>query len=297
VAQREALTRASALDGMIAKPDRGSETERPRRRAIGRLETMGKIIAIANQKGGVGKTTTAINLCASLAAAERRTLLVDLDPQANAGSGLGIDKRALELTVYEVLQDESLVAQAIRPAILPHLFLLPANSRLTGAEVELVQAEGREHKLSRILEKIRDQYEFIFVDCPPSLGLLTLNGLTAADSVLIPVQCEYYALEGLGQLLETIKLVQARLNPRLEIEGVLLTMYDRRLNLARQVVEEAIAFFGDKVYDTIIPRNVKLGESPSFGKPILLYDAQSQGAQTYLKLAREVISGVEESVR
>jgi chromosome partitioning protein len=257
---------------------------------------MGKIIAIANQKGGVGKTTTAINLCASLAAAERRTLLVDLDPQANAGSGLGVDKRALELTIYEVLQDESLVEQAIIPAILPYLFLLPANSRLTGAEVELVQVEGREHKLSRILEKIRDQYEFIFVDCPPSLGLLTLNGLAAADSVLIPVQCEYYALEGLGQLLETIKLVQARLNPRLEIEGVLLTMYDRRLNLARQVVEEAMAFFGDKVYDTIIPRNVKLGECPSFGKPILLYDAQSQGAQTYLKLAREVISGVEESV-
>jgi chromosome partitioning protein len=257
---------------------------------------MGKIVAIANQKGGVGKTTTAINLCASLAAAERRTLLVDLDPQANAGSGLGVDKRALDLTIYEVLQDESLVEQAIIPAILPHLFLLPANSRLTGAEVELVQVEGREHKLSRVLEKIRDQYEFIFIDCPPSLGLLTLNGLTAADSVLIPVQCEYYALEGLGQLLETIKLVQARLNPRLEIEGVLLTMYDRRLNLARQVVEEAMAFFGDKVYDTIIPRNVKLGESPSFGKPILLYDAQSQGAQTYLKLAREVISGVEESV-
>jgi chromosome partitioning protein len=257
---------------------------------------MGKIIAIANQKGGVGKTTTAINLCASLAAAERRTLLVDLDPQANAGSGLGVDKRALDLTIYEVLQDESLVEQAIIPAMLPHLFLLPANSRLTGAEVELVQVEGREHRLSRILEKIRDQYEFIFVDCPPSLGLLTLNGLAAADSVLIPVQCEYYALEGLGQLLETVKLVQARLNPRLEIEGVLLTMYDRRLNLARQVVEEAMAFFGDKVYDTIIPRNVKLGESPSFGKPILLYDAQSQGAQTYLKLAREVISGVEESV-
>ena len=266
------------------------------RGALGRLDTMGKIVAIANQKGGVGKTTTAINLCASLAAAERRTLLVDLDPQANAGSGLGVDKRALELTIYEVLQDESLVEQAIIPAILPHLFLLPANSRLTGAEVELVQVEGREHRLSRILEKVRDQYEFIFVDCPPSLGLLTLNGLTAADSVLIPVQCEYYALEGLGALLETIKLVQSRLNPRLEIEGVLLTMYDRRLNLARQVVEEATSFFGDKVYDTIIPRNVKLGESPSFGKPILLYDAQSQGAQTYLKLAREVISGVEESV-
>jgi chromosome partitioning protein len=257
---------------------------------------MGKIVAIANQKGGVGKTTTAINLCASLAAAERKTLLVDIDPQANAGSGLGVDKRALDLTVYEVLLDETLVEQAIIPTALPHLFLLPANSRLTGAEVELVQLEGREHRLSRILERVRESYDFIFVDCPPSLGLLTLNGLTAADSVLIPVQCEYYALEGLGQLLETIKLVQSRLNPRLEVEGVLLTMYDRRLNLARQVVDEVIAYFGDKVYDTIIPRNVKLGESPSFGKPILLYDAQSQGAQTYLKLAREVISGVEESV-
>jgi chromosome partitioning protein len=257
---------------------------------------MGRIVAIANQKGGVGKTTTAINLCASLAAAERATLLADMDPQANACSGLGVDKRSLEITIYEALIDENLVDQAILATALPHLSLLPSNSRLTGAEVELVQLEDREHRLRHALERVRDEYDFIFVDCPPSLGLLTLNGLTAADSVLIPVQCEYYALEGLGQLLETIKLVQSRLNPGLEIEGVLLTMYDRRLNLARQVVEEAVAFFGDKVYDTIIPRNVKLGESPSFGKPILLYDAQSQGAQTYLKLAREVISGVEESV-
>ncbi len=257
---------------------------------------MGKIVAIANQKGGVGKTTTAINLCASLAAAERATLLVDMDPQANACSGLGVDKRSLDSTIYEALIDETLADQAILATALPHLSLLPSNSRLTGAEVELVQLEDREHRLRRVLDRVRDKYDFIFVDCPPSLGLLTLNGLTAADSVLIPVQCEYYALEGLGQLLETIKLVQSRLNPGLEIEGVLLTMYDRRLNLARQVVEEALAYFGDKVYDTIIPRNVKLGESPSFGKPILLYDAQSQGAQTYLKLAREVISSVEESV-
>jgi chromosome partitioning protein len=257
---------------------------------------MGRIVAIANQKGGVGKTTTAINLCASLAAAEKKTLLIDMDPQANAGSGLGIDKRALETTVYEVLFDETVIEQAILPTALPHLFLLPSNSRLTGAEVELVALDGRELKLRRALEYIKDDYDFIFVDCPPSLGLLTVNTLAAADSVLIPVQCEYYALEGLGQLLETIKLVQARLNPALEIEGVLLTMFDRRLNLARQVVDEATAFFGDKVYNTVIPRNVKLGESPSFGKPILLYDAQSQGAQTYLKLAREVISGVEESV-
>ncbi len=257
---------------------------------------MGRIIAIANQKGGVGKTTTAINLCASLAAAERKTLLVDMDPQANAGSGLGIDKRGLELTVYEALLDPELTEQAVRPTSLPYLFLLPSNSRLTGAEVELVHLDARELRLKRALERVKDQYEFIVVDCPPSLGLLTLNTLAAADSVMIPVQCEYYALEGLGQLLETVKLVQQRLNPDLEIEGVLLTMFDRRLNLARQVVEEAVAFFGDKVYDTVIPRNVKLGESPSFGKPIILYDAQSQGAQTYLKLAREVISSVEESV-
>ncbi len=257
---------------------------------------MGKIVAITNQKGGVGKTTTAVNLCASLAAAEKPTLLVDMDPQANAGSGLGVDKRTLETTVYEVLLDDTLIDEAIIETLLPHLWLLPANARLTGAEVELVGHEGREFKLKKALEKVRDRYEYIFIDCPPSLGLLTLNTLSAADSILIPVQCEYYALEGLGQLLETIKLVQARLNPKLEIEGVLLTMFDRRLNLARQVVEEASDYFGDKVYETIIPRNVKLGESPSFGKPILLYDAQSQGAQTYLRLAREVISSVEESV-
>ena len=257
---------------------------------------MGKIVAITNQKGGVGKTTTAVNLCASLAAAEKPTLLIDMDPQANAGSGLGIDKRALEMTVYEVLLDNTLAGEAIIETMLPYLWLLPSNARLTGAEVELVGYEGREFRLKTALEKIRDRYEYIIIDCPPSLGLLTLNTLSAADSILIPVQCEYYALEGLGQLLETVKLVQSRLNPGLEIEGVLLTMFDRRLNLARQVVKEVTDYFGDKVYDTIIPRNVKLGESPSFGKPILLYDAQSQGAQTYLRLAREVISSAEESV-
>ncbi len=257
---------------------------------------MGKIVAITNQKGGVGKTTTAVNLCASLAAAEKKTLLVDMDPQANAGSGLGVNKHELEMTVYEVLLDAATIEEAIRETLLPDLYLLPSNARLTGAEIELVSHDDRHYRLKRALESVRDRYEYIFIDCPPGLGILTLNALSAADSVIIPVQCEYYALEGLGQLLETVKLVQARLNPDLEIEGVLMTMFDRRLNLANQVVQEAIKYFGGKVYDTVIPRNVKLSESPSFGKPILLYDAQSLVAQTYLQLAREVINSVEESV-
>jgi chromosome partitioning protein len=250
----------------------------------------GRIIAITNQKGGVGKTTTAVNLCASLAAAEKRTLLVDMDPQANAVSGLGFDKNALEHTVYDALFDDALVSEAIYPTTLEHLDLLPSNQQLIGAEVELVAQVGREFRLKRALEHIRNDYTYVVVDCPPSLGLLTLNTLTAADSILIPVQCEYYALEGLSQLLNTIKLVQSTLNPELEIEGVLLTMFDQRLNLASQVAEETQNFFGEKVYSTVIPRNVKLSESPSFGKPILLYDVQCQGAKSYLELAREVIA-------
>lgn len=251
---------------------------------------MGRIIAISNQKGGVGKTTTAINLCASLAAAEKRTLLVDMDPQANATSGMGFDKTALETTIYDSLFDPSLAREAIVDTVMPYLQLLPANQRLTGAEVELVNQGERESKLKQVLSGIREEYEYLLVDCPPSLGLLTVNVLTAADTLLIPVQCEYYALEGLGQLLGTVQLVQTTLNPDLEIEGVLLTMFDKRLNLASQVVEETINYFGDKVYSTVIPRNVRLSESPSFGKPILLYDIQSRGAESYLQLAREVIA-------
>ena len=253
---------------------------------------MGKVIAIANQKGGVGKTTTAINLCASLAAAEKKTLLVDMDPQANAVSGLGMRKDERETTIYQVLFDDEAMESAIVETPMPHLDLLPSNQQLTGAEVELVAQVGREFRLKKALSRVRDRYQYIIIDCPPSLGLLTVNVLTAADSLLIPVQCEYYALEGLGQLLGTVKLVQSTLNPELSIEGVLLTMFDKRLNLASQVAEETISFFGDKVYNTIIPRNVKLSESPSFGKPILLYDVQCTGAKSYLELAREVIASV-----
>ena len=252
---------------------------------------MSRVIAIANQKGGVGKTTTAINLGAGLAVAERRTLVVDMDPQGNATSGVGMDRAAVETSMYDVLVDDAPMSNAIRSGLhFPLLDFAPASQDLVGAEVELVERSGRETLLRAALESVRDQYDYILVDCPPSLGLLTLNTLAAADSVLIPIQCEFYALEGLSQLLNTVRLVQQNLNPALQVEGVLLTMYDQRLNLSRQVAEEAKEYFGDRVFETVIPRNVRLAEAPSFGKPILLYDVLSAGAQGYLALAKELVA-------
>jgi chromosome partitioning protein len=252
---------------------------------------MSRVIAIANQKGGVGKTTTAINLGASFAVAERKTLIIDMDPQGNATSGLGIDRASIDNSMYDVLVDRLPIDTATLSRIhFPYLDLVPSDVDLVGAEVELVDQPDREKLLRRALEGARDKYDFILVDCPPSLGLLTLNTLAAADSVLIPIQCEFYALQGLTQLLNTVTLVQQNLNPRLQIEGVLLTMYDQRLNLSRQVADEAKEYFGDKVYTMTIPRNVRLAEAPSFGKPIVVYDILSAGAQSYLALAQEIIA-------
>jgi len=247
----------------------------------------GRILALVNQKGGVGKTTTAVNLSASLAAAERATLLVDLDPQANASSAHGVI--APEPQLYDALLDECVILEVTRPTALAHLHLVPSGPDLVGAEIELVTMEDRESRMRRALEPVVHAYDYIVIDCPPSLGLLTLNALTAADAVMIPLQCEYYALEGLARLLDTIERVRQGLNPRLEVEGIVLTMLDRRANLCRQVESEVRKHFGDRVFDTAIPRNVRLSEAPSHGKPILLYDIHSKGAHSYLCLAEELL--------
>ena len=253
---------------------------------------MAKTIAICNQKGGVAKTTTAINLSAYLALENKRTLLIDLDPQSNATSGLGIDKHSVNSSIYNVLHEHVSLENILKPTTIDNLKLAPSNLDLTGAEVELVNVMSREYRLRKSIETIKDRYDFILVDCPPSLGLLTLNALTAADSVIIPIQCEYYALEGLSQLTSTITLIKDNLNSELQIEGVLLTMADYRTNLTKEVIEEVKKFFGDKVYKTIIPRSIKLTEAPGFGKPIALYDKGSIGAQAYHNVAREVIGEI-----
>lgn len=250
---------------------------------------MGKIISIANQKGGVGKTTTAINLAASLAAIEHPTLVIDVDPQSNTTSGLGIETQTVSSSIYEIMVGGIEASDAIRETELPFLDLIPSHINLVGAEIEMIDREQRERILQKAIEGLREKYDFVIIDCPPSLGLLTINSLTASDSVIIPVQCEYFALEGLGQLLNTIKIVRQHLNTDLEIEGVLLTMFDTRTRLSDQVADEVRKYFEDSVFKTVVARNVRLAEAPSFGKPALLYDSTSRGAKNYLALAKEII--------
>ena len=255
-----------------------------------------RFIAIANQKGGVGKTTTTVNLADSLAALGHRILVLDMDPQGNASSGLGVQANSTEKGIYEVITGTLSAEEAISATVVPGVDLLPSGQRLIGAEVELVPLPHRERILTERIRPLRERYRYLLADCPPSLGLLTVNTLTAADAVLIPIQCEYYALEGLTQLLNAIRLIQQALNPRLEIEGILLTMFDARLNLSREVADEARKFFTGRVYETIIPRNVRLSEAPSYGQPVIQYDRECAGAQCYLKLAEEVVANEEELV-
>ncbi|TYQ14760.1 UNVERIFIED_CONTAM: chromosome partitioning protein [Acetivibrio alkalicellulosi] len=258
---------------------------------------MSKIIAVANQKGGVGKTTTAVNLSSCLAFKGKRVLLLDIDPQGNSTSGLGVDKKKINKSTYDVLINEEKIDESLVKTPIENLKLCPSNIQLAGAEVELVSSISRENRLKNSISQIKDSYDFIIIDCPPSLGLLTLNSLTAANTILVPIQCEYYALEGLSQLMETVKLVQKHLNHKLDVEGVVLTMFDARTNLSIQVVEEVKKYFKNKVYRTVIPRNVRLSEAPSYGLPIILYDPKSKGAECYLELAEEVIEYSEEENR
>ena len=255
---------------------------------------MGKVITIVNQKGGVGKTTSAVNLAAALALLEQKTLLIDFDPQGNATSGVAIDKEQLKLQIYDALIQRAGIEETILPTVVENLDCAPGNINLTGAEIELVQEYAREYKLKEAVKPVLEKYEYILIDCPPSLGLLTVNALTACSDVIIPIQCEYYALEGVSQLLTTIRLIQKSLNPQLNILGVLLTMFDKRLNLSVHVAKEVLRYFKDKVFHTIINRNIKLTEAPGFGKPIFLYDIKSTGAFNYLALAREVIERSQE---
>ncbi|MCF6410717.1 ParA family protein [Pseudalkalibacillus salsuginis] len=250
---------------------------------------MAKVVAIANQKGGVGKTTTSVNLGACLAYLGKKVLLIDIDPQGNATSGVGIDKGDIEQCIYDVLVDDVEASNVVQQTNVEGLYVIPSSIQLAGAEIELVPTISREVRLKRAIELITDQFDYIIIDCPPSLGLLTINSLTAADAVLIPVQCEYYALEGLSQLLNTVRLVQKHLNKQLMIEGVLLTMFDARTNLGMQVIDEVKKYFQEKVYRTVIPRNIRLSEAPSHGKPIIIYDPKSRGAEVYLDLAKEVM--------
>lgn len=255
---------------------------------------MSKVIAIANQKGGVGKTTTSVNLSACLAFKGKKVLVIDIDPQGNTSSGLGVDKKKLQKSTYDILINEVKIEDAVLQSVVENLMICPSNIQLAGAEVELVSVFSRETRLKTALADIRDQFDFIIIDCPPSLGMLTINSLTAADTILVPIQCEYYALEGLSQLMNTVSRVQKHLNPKLDVEGVVLTMFDGRTNLSIQVVEEVKKYFRNKVYSTIIPRNVRLSEAPSHGLPIIMYDPKSRGAECYVELAEEVIECSEE---